>query len=129
MSEDDGHMLYLDGRDHQADEIRFYNKAILAYFRSHGDMIAHPTRAYFRFLVGRGAMREEWADQLCNADALMTLCRPETFLRVRRELLGCKPDCKRDHVHNEPQIWLPEPQARMFNEQEKSVRAKYKGSE
>lgn len=71
------------------------------------------TRGYFRLLQEMKVIDEKTADKLCQLDARGLVIRPETYVRVRRELI------------ENGDVFIPQQQRQLLDDAEGDVRGHY----
>jgi len=95
-------------------ELVYWKDAILRFLKQNPGLAASNTRGYFRFLESRGALSTDAADKLCSLVAQETIPKPETYVRVRRELI------------EKGLVSVAQQQRNFLDEQEAATRAHYR---
>lgn len=73
--------------DRFTDALKYYKPLIRQFLKGRPELVMSNTRGYFRMLEHIGVLPSDVADTLCTYDAQRKLLRPETFVRIRRELI------------------------------------------
>ena len=68
-------------------QLKDWKTFIQDFLRRRPELVISNTRGYFRLLQEMEMIDESAADKLCQFDARGKLIRPETYVRVRRELI------------------------------------------
>jgi len=100
---------------HFDDSLRYWKSAIKKFLKARPELVISNTRGYFRMLEHIGVLPTETADKLCQYDARQALLRPETFVRIRRELL------ERHEIHIAPE------QKALLEKEDDRTREYYRG--
>ena len=94
-------------------QLRYWKEAILLFLKNHPQYIDQPTIGYIRFLEDRRILTKDEADKLCSYAALKEFCSPETYVRMRRELI------------EKGLVWQDAAQRELFQQQAEDTRQHY----
>lgn len=94
-------------------QLKDWKSYIHSFLRRNPALAPSNTRGYFRLLQEMELIDEATADRLCQMDARGLLVRPETYVRVRRELI------------ESGDIYIDAGQRRLLDDAEGDVRGYY----
>ena len=95
-------------------QLKDYKSHILNFLRRRPELVVSNTRGYFRLLEEMELIDSATADKLCQLDARALFPRPETYVRVRRELI------------ENGDLRLPEGQRALLDDAEDEIRGYYR---
>lgn len=95
-------------------QVKDWKTYILDFLRRNPGLASSNTRGYFRLLEEMQVIDSATADKLCQFDATHKIIRPETFVRVRRELI------------ESGEIHLPAAVRGLFDDAEEEMRGYYR---
>ena len=94
-------------------QIKDWKSHISNFLHRRPELVMSNTRGYFRLLEEMELIDSATADKLCQMDARALIVRPETFVRVRRELI------ESGNIH------VPQAQRHLLEDSEEEVRGYY----
>lgn len=100
--------------DRFSDALKYYKPLVRQFLKGRPELAMSNTRGYFRILEHLGVLPADIADKLCTFDAQKKLLRPETFVRIRRELI------------ERGQLPMSNEQRRLFKAEEDDTREYYR---
>ena len=101
--------------DRFSDALTYWKPAIRRFLRDRPELVPSNTRGYIRFLEEVcEVLPKDIADKLCAYDVRRKLLRPETFVRIRRELIEKR------------QVPIDPAQKRLLDDEEEDVRDYYR---